>query len=68
MIYIPDEWMVDKEKMDQVYEILGRHFFTDLKVDGEPDHNALAIAELLQIGEYIIAGMLERNEICFGLA
>jgi len=68
VIYIPDAWMVDVSKNEQVHDILGRHFFTDLKVEGEPDHNALAIAELLQIGEYIIAGMLERHEICFGLA
>ena len=68
MVYVPDEWMVDRRKKDRVYEILGRHFYTDLKIEGEPDHNALAIAELLQIGEHIIAGMLERHEICFGLA
>lgn len=65
MIYIPDDWLVDKANRERVYEIMKRHFFTDLVIEGEPDRAEAAATELRQIGENVIADKLESGGITF---
>lgn len=63
-MYIPEEWLIDKQKMDKVAEILDE-LDTDIKYEGCYDENT-AIKDLNKIGETIIVEKLKNNELSFG--
>lgn len=64
MIYIPREWLKDKENMDKVYEILNK-LDTDIKYDNNYAEDN-AILELKEIGESDIVEKLSNGFFMFG--
>lgn len=64
-MFIPDEWLVNKENMNAVYEILNSEFFSEVNISERKDR---AIQRLRDIGEDILANKLEKREIALPLS
>lgn len=64
MIYIPKEWLKDKENMGKVYEILNK-LDTDIRYDNNYTEDN-AILELNEIGESVIVEKLSNGFFMFG--
>lgn len=64
MIYIPKEWLKNKDNMDKVYEILNK-LDTDIKYSNNYTGDN-AIVELKEIGESVIIEKLNSGFFMFG--
>ncbi|MBU5594908.1 hypothetical protein KQI76_06995 [Amphibacillus sp. MSJ-3] len=62
-IYIPDEWVINQENKENIYEILAKYYHTDLMYEGNQDNADKAKKELTEIGETIIIEKLEDGTI-----
>lgn len=65
MIYIPEEWLKDKENMDKVHSIL-QELDTDIVIAGEEDKTKISINKLEELGESIIIEKIKDNSFKFG--
>lgn len=64
MLYIPNEWIINKENENRIYELL-KSADTDLIAIGETPVKDL-LKELEEIGETIIASKIKDGTIKFG--
>jgi hypothetical protein len=64
VIFVPDDWLVKKENMDAVYEILNTELYSELNLS---ERIGVAIQRLKDIGEDILAKKLENREIILPL-
>lgn len=64
MVYIPQDWLVDKENENKVHELLDT-LDNDLKVEGE-DKEKQVIESLEALGESIIIDKIKSNIFNFG--
>lgn len=53
MLYIPNDWLKNKDNQEKVHEILSRHLYTDLVLDTD-DELSTMFGELEALGEPII--------------
>lgn len=60
MIYIPNDWLENKENMEAVYQILESEFFSELNLSERVNR---AAQRLREIGENRIAEKLKSGEI-----
>lgn len=60
MIYIPNQWLENKENLDAVHKILNSELYSELNVSERVD---VAIRRLRNIGEKGIAEKLKNGEI-----
>ena len=60
MMYIPDEWIVNKENKEKIFEIIRDTYYSDINLLSRIDD---CIRRLREIGEYKIAEKIQNCEI-----
>lgn len=60
MIYIPNQWLEDKENLNKVHEIMDSGFYSDINLTSRISGMA---ERLREIGEHPIADKLQKGEI-----
>lgn len=62
-IYIPDDWVMNKNNKKTIQDILNKYFYTTLRNEKNKNDSELAKEELKRIGEVIIIEKLEDGTI-----
>lgn len=63
MIYIPEDWLINKNNKSEVYKIFKKHTPSDLIAEDEPDPLDLAIKELEKIGETTVIKKIREGNL-----
>ena len=62
-VYIPDDWVVDPKNKETIHEIFDEYYFTNLRLEENPDYPEMAKEELRVLGETVIIEKLEDGTI-----
>lgn len=60
MIYIPDQWLKNKDNLDKVHQIMDSGFYSDINLTSR---TSKVVEHLREIGETTIADKIEKGEI-----